>query len=620
MPSCVRSDSALRDRRVPCVDPHIWVVIAFSLFAVLPLASPDYFFEAHDAPHSIFLLTEFDSALRDGVLYPGWATDQALGYGYPTFVLYPPLAYYVAEIFHLLGATKVIAVKWTWALATVGAGLAMYVYGRRILGRRRGLLAAIVYVYIPYHLADIYVRAALAEYCAFVWMPLVLLGFHQLVERVTPRRLALAGLAYGALWMTHNVTGLTFTPLLMAYVLFRLVMERLPVPEPGVRERAMEYGSRPGAGRRRYSLVRATAALGAGLLGLGFAGALLLPNLLERGTINQEQWVRATYDYALHFVYPHQFLSSFWGYGAAGPGPKDGMSFQLGIIPVILATVATVRAGFRRQREDLLTGFFATATLMLVLTMLPVSVRLWDSLPIASLVQFPWRLLALTSVTMAILSAFSVSRLHDRVVGAPLIEQSPQVLTLALVAVLASFPYTLPQYTPIPANAEGPLLSIEFELEYTDMVGMTAWTEEMPTTSPLVPQYLSGSSVLTTAEALSPGASVEMIRAGGASDELWVRSPEGTQLRFYTYYYPGWRVYLDGARMAQSSLRAAPPYGLLTVPIPPGEHHVLLRWGDTPVRIAGKALTMVSLVTCLVLWLWPRRRLQGMRRHDQDVG
>ncbi len=615
-----RSALAWSGRQLRRVDPYIWVVLAFSLFAVLPLASPDYFFGAHDAPHSIFFLTEFDAALRDGVLYPGWATDQALGYGYPTFVLYPPLAYYVAEIFHLLGATKVVAVKWTWALATLGAGLAMYAYGRHILGRRRGLLAAVVYVYIPYHLADIYVRAALAEYCAFVWMPLVLLAFHRLMEKVTPRRLALAGLAYGALWMTHNVTGLAFTPLLMAYVLFRILVEPQQVPEPAERNERPAERSRSRGRQWRDRLARAAAALCAALLGLGLAGALLLPNLLERGSINQEQWVRASYDYALHFVYPHQFLSSFWGYGAAGPGPTDGMSFQLGIVPVILASMASIRALVRRPREGLLTAFFAGTTLVLVVTMLPVSVSLWDNLPVASLVQFPWRLLALTSVTMAILSGFAISVTGNPGADPASEGQWPQILTMALVAVLASFPYTLPEYTPVPANAEGPLASVEFELEYSDMVGMTAWAEEMPTTSPLVPQYLAGSSMLTTAEALSPDASVEMVRAGGASDEMWVQSTAGTELRFYTYYFPGWRVYLDGKRMPDSSLQAAPPYGLIAVQIPAGKHHVLLRWGDTPVRTAGKALTLASLATCLALSLWPLRSGRGIGRHGGAGG
>jgi len=217
----------LKDRwRAVDIDPYFWLVLAFSLFAILPLAGPDYFFDAHDAPHTAFFLTEFDAAIRDGVWYPGWATDQALGYGYPTFVFYPPLAYYAAEGFHLAGAGKIAALKWTWALGTVGAGWAMYAYARRVMGRRRGLLAAVVYLYMPYHLADIYVRADLAEYASFVWLPLALLAFHNLARGVTARRIGLAGLTYGTLLLTHNVIGLAFTPLLALYALFRLLAER----------------------------------------------------------------------------------------------------------------------------------------------------------------------------------------------------------------------------------------------------------------------------------------------------------------------------------------------------------------------------------------------------------
>jgi hypothetical protein len=564
------------------VDPYVWLVLAFSLFAVLPLAGPEYFFDAHDAPHTVFFLTEFDAALRDGVWYPGWATDQALGYGYPTFVLIPPLAYYVAEGFHLLGATKVVAVKWTWALATMGAGLAMYAFARRILGRQRGLLAAVVYVYVPYHLVDIYVRAALAEYSAFVWMPLALLAFHRLVEHVTPRRLGLAGLAYGALWLTHNPTGLLFSPLLAAYVLFRLWVEEA-------------------SWRQRFT--RAWTALGAALLGLGIASALILPNLLERVYINQEQWVQPGYNYTQHFVYPFHLLSSLWGYAPGTPGVEGGMSFQLGAVPLILALVATLVSFRRPARERAQAWFFAGATLLVVLLMLPLSAPLWDLLPIAALIQFPWRLLALTAVTLAFLAGLAIPAPQPRF--AP----NGPILVLALVAILGSFAYTLPQYTPVPATAEGPLLSLDFELE-TNMQGMTAWTQELPTTSPLVEQYRRGGD-LVTAEVLAPGASLDMIRAGGASDEVRVWSPEGTALRFYTYYFPGWRVYLDGERLPDSALRPETLYGLLTVDVPPGEHHVLLRWGDTPVRLTGKILTLVSLALALALVALPpsvRRR------------
>ncbi|MFN2226063.1 MAG: hypothetical protein ACK2UY_07145, partial [Anaerolineae bacterium] len=101
---------------------------------------------------------------------------------------------------------------------------------------------------------------------------------------------------------------------------------------------------------------------------------------------------------------------------------------------------------------------------------------------------------------------------------------------------------------------------------------------------------------------------VEMIRAGGASDELWVRSPEGTALRFYTYYFPGWRVYVDGRRLPEEALRPETVYGLLTVDVPPSEHRVLLRWGDTPLRTAGKVLMVVCSLGAVGLvvraWRW----------------
>jgi len=558
------------------IDPYVWLVLAFSLFAVLPLVGPDYFFGAHDAPHTVFLLTEFDAAIRDGVWYPGWATDQALGYGYPTFVLYPPLAYYVAEGFHLLGATKVVAIKWTWALATMGAGLAMYACARHVMGRQRGLLAAIVYVYVPYHLVDIYVRAALAEYAAFVWMPLALLAFHRLVEKVTLPRIGCAALAYGALLLTHNVTGLAFTPFLALYVLFRLLME-------------------PGSHRER--LVRTLVALGGALLAFGIAAALLLPGFFERRYINQEQWVRETYNYAEHFVQPAQFLSSAWGYAPGTPGTDGARSSQLGAVPLILAMVGTVAAFRRPSGERALILAFAAALFLLLFLMLPISAPLWELLPILSLVQFPWRLLALTAVTMAVLSGLAIQSPGTDKLNA-------QVLILALVAILGSFAYTLPQYTPTPEYAEEPRLSIEFELNYTDMRGMTAWTKEMPETSPLVEQYLSGTNLIT-AEALGPGADLEMIRAGGASDKVSVRSPEGTALRFYTYYFPGWRVYIDGERLPDEALRAETVYGLITVDVPPGEHQVLLRWGDTPLRLAGKLLTLACLVLAIGLVVVP---------------
>ena len=137
------------------------LLLLLTLFAWAPLLAPGYFLGAHDAKHNLFWLVQFDQGLKDGFLWPRWSPDHVLGYGYPLFTFYAPLLFYVAELFHLLGASIAGAIKITWALAFVLSGITMYRFARRLWGQGPGFVAALLYVYAPYHFVNIYVRAAL---------------------------------------------------------------------------------------------------------------------------------------------------------------------------------------------------------------------------------------------------------------------------------------------------------------------------------------------------------------------------------------------------------------------------------------------------------------------------
>lgn len=569
------------------VDRELWWALALSTFAWMPLLAPGYFFQAHDAPHTVFFLHAFDKTLRDGYLIPRWATDFALGYGYPLFIFYAPLAYYAAEAFHLLGAGLTVAVKLTYLAGFILSTVSMYFLGRRLFGRSAGLLAAVLYTYVPYHLVDVYVRCDLAESFAYVFLPLTLLAMLEVVEQGGRRSAALAGLSYAGLLLTHNGTALIFTPLLAGYVLFLLARQ----------------GMKAGWGRAVRS---AGLSLAAGLLGIGISGFFLLPALLERGYIVQEQWIQGSFGYYKHFVFAGQLLSSFWGYGYAGEGLADEMPFQLGLFPLFLSIAAVVlRWHLPRRRAD--RTFFLAATGVVILFMLPFSAPLWKVIPLAALVQFPWRLLILTSVTLSLLGATLTA---DGEESRPAV--SPAMVLAAVVAA-GSFAYTLPQYTPYSARAEADVAVVEFELVYPpDRTGMMAWTKEQPMTSPLVPQYLAGDP-LTKAHILEGQGSVEMRYHGGATEEVLVRAQTPVTLEFYTYYFPGWRAVVDGKPV---EIWPTDPYGLIALRVPAGEHVVRLRFGDTPVRLAGKGISLFSLLA--VGWLlWPaRRRTTGMGASD----
>ncbi len=579
----------------------ILIILALSLFAWAPLLTPAYFFGAHDAPHSIFYLVEFDQTLRDGYLWPRWATDFAFGYGYPLFNIYAPLAIYAAEILHLAGLGFVASVKTVYVLATITAGLTMYLFVRRLFGRAAGVVAAVAYMVVPFHLVEIFVRSAYSEFVALALLPLALYTFTELAAAPGISRLALAGLVYGVLALTHHTSFFTFTPFLAVYILFLLI----------------------GTWRIKgtaYALRALLNSLGAGVMGLSLAAIYVLPLITEIRYVKLEQWTAYNYGYDQHFVYFSQLLSPLWDYGYSGPGLEDGMPFQLGAATLVLVVFAGWRAVGSRFPHRGIALFFLGATVVIVWLMSPAAQFLWQELPIASLVQFPWRLLALTAITMSVVagSLLAGPGLRNRGIRESGIRESgkgpdslipdspspdslsPDSLILLLVIALGSFAYTLPQYTPVEPWREQPQAITHWDrFSPADRVAMVVYTEKQPTTSPMEAQYLTGEP-LQVAAIISGKGTAETLRHGGASDEVLVKADEPVTLQFYTYDYPGWQVTINGNPVSH---RHEPPFGLITVDLPAGEHRVLLRMGSTPPRQIGSAVSLVTLAVIAIALL-----------------
>ena len=551
------------------IDSELWLLLALSIFAWGPLLNPAYFFQAHDAQHSIFYLVEFDQTFRDGYLWPRWSPDFAFGYGYPLFNnTIAPLPIYLAELIHLLGFRMITAIKIMYGLSIIGSGWAMYGFVKSLFGRQAGLMAGLVYMIAPFHLLDIYVRSAYAESVSLALLPLILWAFTTLIERPSLRRVALAGGSYGLLALSHSISLFTFTLFLLLYIGLLVAWQaRLSI---------------------RIWLNQAGVNAAAGVLGLALAGIFILPVILEQRYIKIEQWTSGSYNASQHFVYFSQLFSPFWGYGYSGPGPIDDMSYQIGLIIyglLIFSLIGLLIFGQKLpHREKVIAGL--VMGLLAVWLMSPLAERAWEVLPIAALVQFPWRLLIMVMISFSMVIGGLIASLTI---------DSTRLGFLTLITLLGSYAYAQPEYTPIPDWAETPLSVIEWDsFSPQDRVGMVAVTTEQPTSSPMEAQYRAGQP-LQVAAVISGQAQVETIRHGGASDEIRVSGGPAT-VQFHTYDFPGWRVRLNGQIISH---RPEPPYGLITVDIPAGEHTVLLKMGPTPPRIIGTILSAIALVIIL---------------------
>nr|MCU0729145.1 integral membrane-like protein [Sphingopyxis sp.] len=156
-------------------------------------------------------VSQFGSEIAQGNLYPRWLPDSFEGLGSPAFYFYPPIALWIAGTLDAVGFSTLAAINVTAWLALAASGMAMYAWLKS-----RGtypLVGALLYMVAPYHLMDFYVRGALAEFVAFIWLPLIALGIKRVEER---RGIATLALSYAALILTHLPLAMLTTFFLIA--------------------------------------------------------------------------------------------------------------------------------------------------------------------------------------------------------------------------------------------------------------------------------------------------------------------------------------------------------------------------------------------------------------------
>ena len=192
----------------------------------------------HDTRFHLWGAAAIADALRDGVS-PLWL--HRIGTGVPLLQFYPPVGFLPIVTLHLGGLPLHAAFRFAFVLfAAVGS----FGVQRTVLDwthdRRAALVAAAAFAFAPYRLYDAHTRSALGETAALAILPFVCLAFQRLLARrggvvrlaVSGAALALAHLlsvmlvAYGFLawWLAHTAglgraawrRGLAAVPSLLA--------------------------------------------------------------------------------------------------------------------------------------------------------------------------------------------------------------------------------------------------------------------------------------------------------------------------------------------------------------------------------------------------------------------
>ena len=106
------------------------------------------------------------------------------------------------------------------------------------------------------------------------------------------------------------------------------------------------------------------------------------------------------------------------------------------------------------------------------------------------------------------------------------------------------------------------------------------------------------------------GGRVEVVTWKSAERVLDVTADEPLVVRFRTFNFPGWTAWLDEQK---SEIKTEAGSGAILIDVPGGRHRIRLAFRDTPVRLAGKLISLATAIVIIILSVnIPRSRKGGM--------
>ena len=564
----------------------IVIVLLFGLLAGRSLITPGYFI-MHDDLQMMRQL-EMEKCFTDGQIPCRWVPDMGYGYGFPLFNFYPPLPYLIGQGVRLLSFSFVDTAKIVFLLSFLVSGVTMYLLAKEIFkSRLGGIVSAVFYIWAPYHSVDVYVRGAMNEAWALAWFPLILWTSYRLItekKKYTGWVIALA-LSWFALFTSHNLMVLIFTPVFAGWCLLWLWRSKNLMP--GIKYLA-------------YS----------GFLALGLAAFFTLPAVFEQKLVHVDTLVVGYYEYIAHFADTNQLLfSRFWGYGPSIWGESDGMPFQIGHIHWITSLLIGIATWLflKRKKIKINPHIFYIVFYFLIVGWLSLfmahsrSTPIWQMIPPLKFVQFPWRFLTLSTLSLSFIAGFSVLILKKLLPRRYML--CAVILTMGLVAF--NWNYFLPL-----GGKMGPLTDEEkFANAAWDLQRTAGIFDYLPKGARENPK--GGQSVL--AEIMEGEGKLSDLRQGTDWAGFKTEAAANKMLvRINVFDFPRWKVTLDGKQI-EHFIPDTEAWGRMYIEVPEGNHEIYLKLFNTPIRTVSNMVSLVTWLGLISFPLWRKKMIQLKR-------
>ena len=523
------------------------ILFLTSLIIVLPVFIYGIPNSADSSQHYQFAITFFDS-LQNGDFYPSWAADSNRGFGDVGVRFYPPLAYYVMAGFRYLAGNWYDASVLTFGFWFFLSGVGLYFWCREWFDETSSLAAAIMYIFMPYHANQLYNAFTYAEFAGSAIIPFCFLFVTRLCR--TGKIIDIVGLAvfYSLLILTHLPLTVIGSISLLIYSLTSLKKESF-FP----------------------TLLKLSSAVFLGLVASSFYWVKMVSEL---------DWVKHTtseftsnvYDFHINFLCSFLYTLLF---------QEDFRSTFLDRVLLVSAGVfissAVIFYVWSKEKDN--QKFFGVVTVLAfaIFITTPLSNIIWEKFSLLQKVQFPWRWLAIVSLTGAFFVAAGfrtlINLLHTKMRPAALL-----TFGLLTAAIVFTFTRVINYSIQLPRQEFAQQLD-NFPRAQSCECWWAIWSEK--------------AALKNTEKVSGTDRSAQVINWQATEREILFSSGSSAVARIPVFYYPHWKTTVNN----RSVVPEVSNDGAILIPLPPETAQVKV-WFQEPF------LVQVSWYISILVWLF----------------
>lgn len=504
---------------------YLGILFLAIFFSILGLLHRGFFI-SDDGNWMVIRFSAFYEAIRGGQIPVRFLPRLYLGYGYPVADFLYPLFMYFGLPIKLIGVGFVNSIKIILGLSMISSGIFFFLWLRKLFKEIASLVGSVAYVLFPYHLWDLYKRGSVGEILALSIVPFVLWQIEQ-------KSILLISISIAFLITSHNTLAMLFLPIIFIYGFLRKTLS--------IKKLIISF-----------------------VTGLGLSAFF---------------WIPAFYDRQFT-VFDKTIISEFANY----------FDWKLGLNLLGVISVVSLIGGkyvIYKKRNSSLIFFFCLFIISLFFS-LPFSKSIWNILPGANFIQFPFRFLSITTLSGAYLISAYINFLSKKLT-------IPIAAAVLIIVFVSSWQFLMPknfQYLPdsyYTTNVDSTTVKNEY---------LPIWYNSVKNRFPIM-RPNAGLHFINLVAGM--GSIKESFR--GTSTKAKLNMFQDSYVRANFLYFPGWEVRMDNKTVPIEYKTT----GIVTFRVPRGEHNLSVSFKETKERLFADFISVFSFIGLLIYGLTKKK-------------